>query len=98
MSVKVAACRCRLVEGELPAIVRLFAELSEGSGLCCCTVLICPNTTVLLSLSLWRSAISKLSSQTMANETLSKKQKREFHLYFTFCLVNCSQINSQPHS
>lgn len=64
-------CRCRLVEGELPALVRLFVELSEGSGLCWCTVLICSNTTVLLSLSLWRSAIAKLSSQTMGIETLS---------------------------
>lgn len=52
-------------------LIRLFVELSEGVGSNFCTVLICSNTNVLLSLSLWRSP--KLSSQTTGIETLLSK-------------------------
>lgn len=50
-------CHCRPAEGKLPALIMLFVEVAERSGLRWYTVLICSSPTVLLPLSLWRSAI-----------------------------------------
>lgn len=71
-------CHCRPAEGELPALAKCYLRRCQrGQDLRWCTVLICSHTTVLLSPpSLWRSAISELSSQTMGIENaVIKRQK-----------------------